>query len=69
MLGEISMNKILNRLKILDRLQEPSSWRGLVMFATAFGVGISPEMMEQIIIAGTATAGLLGMLTADKPNG
>ena len=25
---------------ILDRLKEPSSWRGLVMFATAFGVSV-----------------------------
>ncbi|MBF0453637.1 MAG: hypothetical protein HQL72_02330 [Magnetococcales bacterium] len=57
------MNNIINRLK------EPSSWRGLAMMATAFGISVSPEMMEYIIAAGTGLSGLIGTFTADKAEG
>lgn len=51
---------------ILDRLKEPSSWRGLVMFATAFGVSVNPELMDSIIAAGTGLAGVIGFVFKDK---
>ena len=51
---------------LYDRLKEPSTWRGLAMLATALGISVNPEMMEQTIVAGTAVTGLIGMLTADK---
>ena len=49
----------------LERIKEPSTWRGLAMLATALGVAISPEMMEQIVVAGTAMVGLMGTFTKD----
>ena len=36
------------------------------MLATALGVAISPAMMEQIIVAGTAMVGLIGTFTGDN---
>ncbi len=51
---------------ILDRLKEPSSWRGLVMITTAFGVSVSPELMDSIIAAGTGIAGVIGFVFKDK---
>lgn len=51
---------------IADRLQEASTWRGLTMLLTAVGISIKPDLMEQIIIAGTGIAGLIGLLAADK---
>ncbi len=51
---------------IIERLQEPSTWRGLTMLATAAGVTISPELMPHIVATGTAVAGLLGVVTKDK---
>ena len=51
---------------ILDRLKEPSSWRGLVMIATAFGVSVNPELIEAIIAAGTGLAGVIGFVFKDK---
>lgn len=51
---------------ILDRLKEPSSWRGLVMIATAFGVSVNPELIEAIIAAGTGLAGVIGFAFKDK---
>ena len=52
--------------KIATRLKEPSTWRGLAMMATAFGVSVSPDMMEYIIAAGTGLSGLVGMFTSDE---
>ena len=51
---------------ILDRLKEPSSWRGLVMIATAFGVSVNPELLTSIIAAGTGLAGVIGFVFKDK---
>ena len=51
---------------IKDRLNEPSSWRGLTGILTAFGVFLSPDQIEAIIGAGLAVMGLLGVFTADK---
>ena len=51
---------------ILDRLKEPSSWRGLVMIAIAFGVSVNPELIDSIIAAGTGLAGVIGFVFKDK---
>jgi hypothetical protein len=50
---------------IVARLKEPSTWRGLIAFATAGGVAISPEQAEAIVASGLALMGLLGALTKD----
>jgi hypothetical protein len=51
---------------ILERLQEPSTWRGLIMIVTSLGVAINPAMVGPLVAAGTGVAGLVGVLTADK---
>lgn len=51
---------------ILNRLREPSTWRGIILLLTAAGVGIDPALGEQIIAAGIGVAGLIGIVTADK---
>lgn len=53
---------------LLNRLNEPSTWRGLVWLLTAFGLSIKPELAEAIITAGIAIAGLIGVVTKDKPD-
>lgn len=50
-----------------QRLLEASTWRGLVMAATAMGITISPEMLEAILAVGTGLTGLIGILTPDRP--
>ncbi len=50
---------------ILERCREASSWRGLIMVITAFGVSLSPETMDYIIAAGTGVSGLIGMFVQD----
>jgi len=50
---------------ILDRVREPSTWRGAILFLTAIGVPIAPALSEAIVTAGLGLAGLIGMLTSD----
>lgn len=55
---------------LIARLQEPSTWRGLVLIATACGVALSPDQQEAIVIAGLLVAGLIGATVPDKsPSG
>jgi hypothetical protein len=51
---------------LLDRVKEPSTWRGAILFLTAIGVPIAPELQTAIVSAGLGIAGLIGVLTADK---
>lgn len=48
---------------ILDRAKEPSTWRGFVLFLTAVGVPIAPELQTAIVSAGLGIAGLIGVVT------
>ena len=50
---------------LLARARERSSWRGLVLIATALGAHWSPESQEAIITGGIAIAGMLGALLPD----
>lgn len=52
---------------MMDRLKEPSTWRGLILIATACGVPIAPGMAEGIICLGLALAGGVGVVAPDKP--
>lgn len=47
---------------LLDRAREASTWRGVVLLLTSFGVALSPEQGEAIIAAGIAIAGAIGAL-------
>lgn len=51
---------------ILERAKEPSTWRGVVLLATAGGVNIAPELANAIVAFGIGLAGLLGVVTKDK---
>lgn len=51
---------------LLARLREPSTWRGIIWLATAFGVSLRPEVWEQIAAVGMALAGLVGVVTREK---
>lgn len=51
------------RSYLIERLREPSTWRGAIMLLTALGVDFRPELVTEIITAGTGLAGLVGVLT------
>ena len=48
---------------LIERCTESSTWRGLTLLASAFGVGISPEIADGIIATGLAVSGLIGALS------
>ena len=48
---------------ILERAKEPSTWRGFILFLTAVGVPIAPELQTAIVSAGLGIAGLIGVVT------
>jgi len=50
---------------LLARLREPSTWRGLVLIATACGTALSPDQQEAIVTAGLLMAGLIGAALPD----
>ena len=50
---------------IFSRLKERSTWLGLIALATACGATIETVLAEQIIAAGMAIAGLIGVFTQD----
>lgn len=52
---------------ILSRLNEPSTWRGIVWIATALGLALDPTQKEAIVTAGMAIAGVVGVFTKEKP--
>jgi hypothetical protein len=51
---------------LVERFQEPSTWRGVILILTAGGVQIAPQMMEAIVSGGLFLAGLIGAGMADK---
>ena len=51
---------------ILNRLTERSTWLGVIGLITACGATLETELAEQIIAAGLAVAGLIGIVTKDK---
>lgn len=50
---------------VIDRLKEASTWRGIVAFATALGVGLTPEQSNAIIAVGLGIIGVIGAFFPD----
>jgi hypothetical protein len=46
---------------LFDRLSENSTWRGLVMLATALGVHLDPAQANAIVATGLALVGLINV--------
>ncbi len=53
---------------IFNQLKKHSTWLGIIGLVTACGATISAEIAEQIIAAGIAIAGAIGIETKDKEN-
>jgi hypothetical protein len=47
---------------LLEKLSENSTWRGLILIATAVGVKLEPELQEAILIAGLGLVGLINVI-------
>lgn len=49
----------------LARLQEPSTWRGLILVITGLGAAVNPDLREAIVTLGLFAAGLIGAALPD----
>ena len=47
----------------IERIKEPSTWRGIILLFVAFGCNISPEQQEAIITVGLTIVGFIGAVT------
>lgn len=56
----------MNKQFIMDRLQEPSTWKGLTLVAGLFGYAATPEEVEVIAGAATAVIALINIFTKEK---
>jgi len=52
--------------KIVDSLSQNSTWRGLILLATAAGVHLEPELQNQIVAAGLGLVGVINILRKGK---
>jgi hypothetical protein len=51
---------------LFDRLREPTTWRGLALLLTSFGVTLSPEQSDAILSAGLAIVGAIATLVPER---
>ncbi|MCA7001648.1 MULTISPECIES: hypothetical protein [Pectobacteriaceae] len=52
---------------ILERLKEPSTWRGIILFvAGVFGVQLGVDTQALVVSAGVTAAGVVGAALPDK---
>jgi ribose 5-phosphate isomerase RpiB len=51
---------------ILDRLNENSTWRGILLVATGLGVSLSPQHQEAIVAAGLGLVGAINIFRKGK---
>lgn len=59
---------IVTKRQLLDHLRQPSTWRGVVLLASACGFAVRPDVGEAIIAVGLAVSGLIGVLAGpDTP--
>lgn len=56
--------KIVN--VILERLSENSTWRGILLIATAVGLKLEPELQNAILGAGLGLIGLINVVRKGK---
>lgn len=56
--------KIINI--VLERLSENSTWRGIILVATAVGLKLDPELQNAILSAGLGLIGLINVVRKGK---
>ena len=51
---------------LLERLKEPSTWRGLFALLTAVGLKLHPEIQEAILTTGLALIGMINVVRKES---
>lgn len=58
------MKKVIDVL--LEKLSDNSTWRGILLIATAVGIKLDPSMQEAILVAGLGAVGLINVIRKGK---
>jgi hypothetical protein len=66
MRGGIDMNWEGAKAYVLARLQEASTWRGIVLMLTVAGYKLSTDWQELVVMTGIGLSGFLGAVLPDK---
>ena len=65
--GTANEKRIITLMKyLLERLKEPSTWRGLFALLTAVGLKLHPEMQEAILTTGLALIGMINVVRKES---
>jgi len=52
---------------VIDRLSEPSTWRGILLIMTGgASAAVSPELITHVVTTGLTLTGFLGAVSKDK---
>jgi hypothetical protein len=51
---------------LLNKLREPSTWRGITFLLSAIGVNLRPDLTESIITLGIAAAGTIEVVRKER---
>ena len=60
--------KGINMLKLIEllKLNQPSTWRGLIGLLSGPGVAISPELAEHIVALAVSAFGIVEIVRSEK---
>ncbi len=55
-------------LKLIEllKLNQPSTWRGLISLLSGVGVALSPELVEHIIALAVSAFGIVEIVRSEK---
>lgn len=56
----------MNRFEYLNRLREPSTWAGVAVLLSIFGVNMAPADTQAVVNGGVGLAGLLAVFMREK---
>lgn len=51
---------------VLDRLEEPSTWRGIVAVMTAAGITMDPDEVGKIVACGLSVIGVINIFRRER---
>jgi hypothetical protein len=53
--------------RVSIRIQEASTWKGVVYVATATAIGFFPELTKEITMGAFGVSGVIGILFSETP--
>lgn len=54
---------------LLNRLREPSTWRGIALLGTVLGINLNPDQINGVVSFGLALSGFIGVFIPDTKGG